>query len=128
MKRIFHQVSKILIVACLTVGVFLTVKKTVVEKDRQKSFTHQKSVVLKKYLVGHKKPQRIEIFNYTKKYEADVSELKKLKIPQDPNSDFYATIQFFTDESDSEAPLIAQIRFIDIKTNNTIKEESLNLE
>lgn len=87
-----------------------------------------KAIILKNYLLQQPKPQRIEIFNYTKKFESEVALIKKLKIPQDKNSNIYMTIQFFTDEDDPKAPLIAQIRTLDIKTQNLLKEESINLE
>lgn len=89
---------------------------------------NSKATTLKKYLLAQPKPQRIEVFNYTKKFENDVNLLKKLKIPQDKGSGVYMTIQFFTDEDDPKAPLIAQIRILDAKTQNLKQEESLNLE
>ncbi|MBC7420877.1 MAG: hypothetical protein H7328_09120 [Bdellovibrio sp.] len=124
----FQQIIKVFIVICLTAGVFLLAKKSYNKKVLQKSYTNSKLVTLKKYLIGHEKPQRVEIFSYTQRFEKDVAEIKKLKIAQSPQSNFYVTIQFFTDESDATAPLIAQIRFVDIKSGNQIKEESLNLE
>ena len=85
-------------------------------------------MTLKKYLLAYQKPQRIELTGLSDRYARDIKELKKLKISQDPNSDFYITIQLFTDETDKSAPLIAQIRFVDLKTGNSRKEESINLE
>jgi hypothetical protein len=86
-----------------------------------------RSEALKKYFLANPKPQHIEITNLSKRFEKDVQNFKKLKIPQDKASTFYISIQFFTDESDANAPLVAQIRFIEVKSGNTIKEESINL-
>lgn len=88
----------------------------------------QKSAALKAYLLTIKKPQRIEFTNLSQRFDKEIQNFKQLKIPQDKNSDFYLSIQFFTDEGDATAPLVAQIRFIDIKSGNTTKEESINLE
>lgn len=88
----------------------------------------QKSENLKKYLLNAGKPQRIEFTNLSKRFEEDIQNFKNIKIPQDKNSDFYLSIQFFTDEDDKTAPLVAQIRYIDIKSGNTTKEESINLD
>lgn len=88
----------------------------------------QKAENLKKYLLSAQKPQRIEFTNLSKRFEEDIQNFKNIKIPQDKNSDFYLSIQFFTDEDDKTAPLVAQIRYIDIKSGNTTKEESINLD
>lgn len=128
MNKLVQQVIKLLIVATMTAGVFLLVRGFYVNSFQPKAFTHSKSVALKNYLLAHEPPQRVEIFSYTKRFEKDVSEIKKMKIAQNPQSKFYVTIQFFTDESDDAAPLIAQIRFIDVKSGNQIQEQSLNLE
>lgn len=87
-----------------------------------------KSEVLKNYLTSIDKPQKIEFANLSQRFEQQIQSFKNLKIPQDKNSNFYLSIQFFTDEGDNTAPLVAQIRYIDIKSGNTIKEESINLE
>ena len=122
------KILKIIILVCMTAGFFLLIRNIYERNLSQNSSTHSKSNMLKKYFINKELPQRVEIFNYTKRFENDVNKIKKIKIPQSSKSTFYVTIQFFTDESDNEAPLIAQIRFIDIKSGNQINEESLNLE
>lgn len=114
-------------------GLYLIIKpqlKVNLKTSQQASLseTNTKASALKNYLLQQPKPQRIEIFSYSKKFETDINELKKLKIPQDQSSNTYITIQFFTDEDDPKAPLIAQIRTLDVKTKNLEKEESINLE
>lgn len=88
----------------------------------------KKSEALKSYLLGIKKPQRIEFTNLSQRFDEVIQSFKQIKVPQDKKSDFYLSIQFFTDEDDTTAPLVAQIRYIDIKSGNTTKEESINLE
>lgn len=122
---------KFVVVVCFTIGAFLIFKNYYRQDFIDKlspSNLNSKTESLKKYLLTHQKPARVEIVNLSKRFEADVQTIKKLKIAQDKNSDFYIMIQFFTDESDEKAPLVAQVRFIEIKSGNTIKEESLNLE
>ncbi len=87
-----------------------------------------KSLILKKYLLKFQKPSRIEIAGLSTKFVTEISEIKKLKVAQDSASDFYVIIKLFSDETDSGAPLVAQIQFIDLKTGNLRKEESINLE
>ncbi len=128
MTKAVQQIVKILIVICLTAGVFLLSRNAYKKQTSRKPHTHSMSATLKKYFLANEKPQRIEILSYTKRFEKDVQEIKKMKIAQNSQATFYATVQFFTDESDLTAPLIAQIRFIDLKSGNQIKEESLNLE
>ena len=131
MKKLAQEIIKLIIAICLTVGAFLTFKnfyKQSLNSNTTQENLGSKSEILKKYLTSNKKPQRIEIVNLSTRFEKDVQTIKQIKIAQDKNSDFYISIQFFTDENDLKAPLIAQIRFIDIKTGNTIKEESLNLD
>ncbi len=131
MKKIILEAVKLLVVICFTIGAFLTFKnfykRAQVETSPTETFD-RKSETLKKFLMSNDKPQRIEIINLSSRFEKDVQLIKKLKINQDKNANFYISIQFFTDENDLKAPLIAQIRFVEIKSGNTIKEESLNLE
>jgi hypothetical protein len=87
-----------------------------------------KAIMLKQYLQTEDKPARIEVIDYTQRFKGDVDEIKKMKVALDPKSHFYIKIQFFTDESDKTAPLIAQISFIELPSQNLIKEESLNLD
>lgn len=128
--KIITGFIKLIVVICFSIGGFLMFKKFYKQEfTSPHSVTlDSKSDALKKYLTTHQKPARIEIIGLSKRYESEINEIKKLKIAQDKNSNFYVMIQFFADESDQTSPLIAQIRFIETKSGNTIKEESLNLE
>lgn len=128
MSKIFQALAKMLVLVCVVVGAGLVYKSQEDKKDYQESLTNKKALYLKKYLLGYNKPQRVEITNLTKRLEKDVEEIKQMKISLDPNSPFYITIDFFTDENDVEAPLIASIKFIEIASQNKIKEDNINLE
>ena len=128
MSKIFQALAKMLVLVCVVVGAGLVYKSQEDKKDYQESLTNKKALYLKKYLLGYNKPQRVEITNLTKRLEKDVEEIKQMKISLDPNSPFYVTIDFFTDENDVEAPLIASIKFIEIASQNKIKEDNINLE
>ncbi len=86
---------------------------------------------VKEKLLKYQKPARIEVTNYIRNpehpYQKDIQEIKKLKIPQNPEGTYYIQINFFADETDVNAPLVAQIMFLDLKTNNIIEESSLTL-
>ena len=101
-------------------------KEYVQQKAEQELNT--KALQVKKLLLKYKKPARIEIQSFTKRFANDVADIKKLKIPMDQNSNFYMEVELFSDDTDETAPLIVQIRFKDIKTQAQIKEESINLE
>lgn len=128
MKKILQALAKMLILVCVVIGAGLVYKSQEDKKDYQDSLTNKKALYLKKYLLGYSKPQRVEITNLTKRLEKDVEEIKQMKISVDPNSAFYITIDFFTDENDTEAPLIASVKFIEISSQNKIKEDNINLE
>lgn len=86
---------------------------------------------IKEKLSKYQKPVRIEVVNYIKDlqhpYQKEIEAIKKIKVPQDPNGTYYIQINFFVDETDKAAPLVAQMVFLDLKTNNIIEESSLNL-
>lgn len=84
--------------------------------------------ILRKHLLKYSSPQKVEINNLTERLAGDVEEIKKIKIPLKSEAPFYISIDLFTDEHDPTAPLVAQIQFFDIKSENKIKEESINLE
>lgn len=129
MINTFQKFIKFVMLVLFILGLGLVIKSKidVDQKPDQPEFS-TKTMVLKNYLGQQKKPQRIEIFGLSERFARQIGEIKKLKVAQDKNSDFYVTIQLFSDEKDESAPLIAQIRLIDIKSGNLIKEESINLE
>jgi hypothetical protein len=131
MIKLIQEIIKLVIVICFSIGAFFVFKaayKDLRGHEKIETKLSASAEILKNYLIKNKKPQRVEIVNLSKRFINEVGEIKKLKIAQDKKSSFYISIQFFTDESDEKAPLIAQVRFIEIKTGNTIKEESLNLD
>lgn len=129
MKSIFSGLIKLVLIVGIAYGLFLfargfyTVQRPVVVKE-----INPKVMNLKKFFTGYNKPARVEVIDLTEKFKADVEEIKKMKIPLDAKSTFYIKIQFFTDETDDTAPLVAQIRFIDLQSENLLKEESINLD
>lgn len=132
MSKFIQAFVKIVILLCLAMGAALIItsreERATAKKKMQLEHNNPKALMLKKFLLGFKKPERVEVFNYTKKYEKDVNDILNMQLATDPNSDFYIGIQFFTDETDAEAPLVAQIRFFNIKSDNLLKEHVLNLE
>jgi hypothetical protein len=127
MKNLIHAFLRLLILICVLVGGFVVYQSWQGRNRQQAEFRNEKAITLKKFLLGYNKPSRVEIFSYTKRYANDVEEIKKMNVPLDAQSTFYITIQFFTDENDPTAPLVAQVRFMDLKTDNMVKEESINL-
>lgn len=131
-NKAIQSIVKFVILFCLVLGGYLIYnsknESAKLKKKIQSEHNSPKALKLKKYLLGFKKPERVEIFNYTKRFENDVNQILEMKVPTDPNSNFYVTIQFFSDEADQTAPLVAQIRFLDTKSKNVMKEQSLNLE
>ena len=121
---------KIIVTVLVILGLFLMLKNnlTLPNKSQQQEELSPKSLALKNHLIKYQKPKRIELTGLSERFSREIQEIKRLKIPQNAQAEFYLTIQLFTDETDPKAPLIAQIRFIDIKSGNAIKEESINLE
>ena len=128
MRSFLNLISKIIIISCIAIGSILIYNSEQEKKNFQIENVNSKAITLKKYLLRFNRPQKVEIFNLTERLKADVEEIKKISLPLDPNSQFYVSIDLFTDENDSQAPLIAQVKFFEISTNNKLKEENLNLE
>lgn len=89
------------------------------------------SAKVKKFISNYKRPSHVVVQSYIKdphsRFNNDIEEIKKLKIQKSENSNYFIELQLFTDETDPTAPLVVQMRFLDKKTQNLIKEESLNL-
>ncbi|MFZ3231770.1 MAG: hypothetical protein WA160_16305 [Pseudobdellovibrio sp.] len=128
MNSLIQNIINAIIIVLVILGLGLLVKNKYSLTVQTEEKIPSKTLALKKYLLNHEKPQRIEIVGLSDRFSKDISDIKKLKVSQDLNSDFYITIQLFSDEEDKAAPLIAQIRFVDLKTGNLKKEESINLE
>ena len=127
-----HSVDKVAkwLVALMFVAGMVLIFKGKIERTQVSSMgsSSAKSLILKKYLLKYQKPARIEIAGLSTKFVLDIAEIKKLQVAQDSASDFYVIIKLFSDETDTAAPLVAQIQFIDLKSGNLRKEESINLE
>ena len=89
------------------------------------------SFKVKKFISNYKRPSHVVVQSYIKdpnsRFKKDIEEIKKLKILKSEASNYFIELQLFTDEADPTAPLVVQMRFLDKKTQNLIKEESLNL-
>jgi hypothetical protein len=107
--------------------IYTRIKKEQVADKKHKE-TYTRALQVKKYIIKYKKPARIEIESFTKRYQKDIEEIKNLKIPMDQNSNFYMQVQLFSEDTDETSPLILQIKFKDLKNQALIKEESINLE
>ncbi|AGH96515.1 hypothetical protein [Pseudobdellovibrio exovorus] len=134
MKSLIQILVKLAILACIVAGVALIVRnlpdtKTEPQEVAQpEELANPKAQALRKHLLAYNRPARVEIINLTQRFAGDVEEIKKMTLPLNQDSKFYVRIQFFTDETDPAAPLVAQMRFLDIKNDNLLKEESINLE
>ena len=127
MKNILNILATLIALGCLVGGGAL-IYNGISEKDAPAVAENKKALALRSYLAKYGKPARIEINNLTKRLSADVEEVKKIKISLDQKAKFYISIDLFTDENDQDAPLVAQIKFMDSATENKIKEENINLE
>ncbi len=129
MSHSVDKIAKWLVAVMFVIGMVLIFKGKV-ERTQVLSIesSSAKSLILKKYLLKYQKPARIEIAGLSTKFVSEIDEIKKLKVAQDSASDFYVIIKLFSDETDAAAPLVAQIQFIDLKSGNLRKEESINLD
>ena len=131
MTNLINKIVKLSISILVVLGFALIFKNKMVKQTESAESAEpasSKSLVLKKFLLKFQKPERIEIYGLSERFAKDITELKKLKVAQDKASDFYVTIKLFSDETDITAPLVAQIQFVDLKSGNLRKEESINLE
>ena len=133
MRNLIAAFLKLVVVVFIGAGVYLVYKSMTPMNAAKAPLVEQQNdlspeaVLLKNHLLKYKTPQRVEIRNLTQRLIQDGEEIKKIKIPLRQDSKFYITVDLFTDENDPKAPLVAQIQFYDIKTENKIKEESINL-
>jgi len=101
-------------------------KEYAADKKHKQDYT--RALQVKKEIIKYKKPARVEIETFTKRYQDDIEDIKALKIPLDENAGHYMQVQLFSEDTDETSPLILQIKFKDVKSNALIKEESINLE
>lgn len=101
-------------------------KEYAAEKFNKEVYT--RALQVKKHILKYKRPARVEIETFTKRYQKDIEEIKDLKIPLDENAKFFMQVQLFSEDTDESSPLILQIKFKDLKTQALIQEDSINLE
>ncbi len=129
MRNLLADILKFLVfVLVISGGYFIYNSKnhSIVQMPSEK--LSAQAQLLKQHLMKYSAPSRIEINNLTKRLSNQVVEIKKIKIPLKKESEFYISIDLFTDENDKVAPLVAQIQYFENKTDNKIKEESINLD
>ena len=128
MNNAFSLIIKLIALGCIFAGSGLIYNGFSVENAQKKVALNSKAASLKAYLGKFKKPQRVEINNTTERLAKDAEDIKKINVSLDQGSKFYISITLFTDENDQQAPLIAQVSFMDLESDNKIKEENINLE
>lgn len=131
MTVFFKVIRTVFIVLIILLLVYKQFESKDQQTDHQKQVIKNNAYLVKGILLKYKKPQRIEIQNFIKseksKFTNDIQEIKNIKTFLNPDSNFYIELQLFTDEADSTAPLVVQLRFLDIKSKNLIQEKSINL-
>lgn len=118
-----------IIIISFAIGLFLYsgIKRELAKRQKHQEI-YTRALQAKKFFIKYKKPARIEIESFSNKYQKDIAEIKQLKVPLDENSNFFMQVQLFSDDSDENAPLVMQTKFKDIKTNNLIQEDAINLD
>lgn len=127
MLNLVKNLCIVFISVAIALLVYTRIKKEQVADEKHKQ-DYTRALQAKKYILKYKKPARVEIESFTKRYEKDIADIKALKIPMDEHSAFYMQVQLFSEDTDESSPLILQIKFKDLKTQALIKEESINLE
>ena len=127
MLNLVKNLCIVFIAVAIALMVYTRIKKDVaVDKKHKQDYT--KALQVKKEILKYKKPSRVEIETFTKRYQDDIEDIKDLKIPIDEKSHYYMQVQLFSEDTDESSPLILQIKFKDNKTQNLIKEDSINLD
>ena len=127
MLNLAKNLCIIFIAVAIGLMLYTRVKKEYTADLKQKQ-DYTRALQVKKEIIKYKKPARVEIETFTKRYQKDLEEIKSLKIPLDENANFYVQVQLFSEDTDESSPLILQMKFKDIKTQNLIREESINLD
>lgn len=127
MLNLIKNLCIVFISIAIALLVYTRVKKEYAA-DKFNKEVYTRALQVKKHILKYKKPARVEIETFTKRYQKDLEEIKELKIPLDENSNFYMQVQLFSEDTDESSPLILQIKFKDLKTQALIKEDSINLE
>ena len=128
MKKIIKGLLSLLSFVCIIAGASFLLTHKNVETEKRVPASNQKASALQHFLERYQKPSRIEVTSLTQRFAADAEDIKKIQMPLDQQSRFYIAITLFTDETDNEAPLVAQIKFMDATTENKLSEENINLD
>lgn len=106
------------------------------DSETEEVVTHKKVenpniTIIRNKLNSYNEINRVEIRNYIKDvrhpYQTDINLIKKMKTHLSAHGKKYLELNFFTNETDDKAPLVAQFILIDEKTKNVLEESSLNL-
>ena len=127
MLNLVKNLCIVFIAVAIALLLYTRVKKEYAAEQKHKQ-DYTRALQVKKEIIKYKKPARVEIETFTKRYQKDLEEIKALKIPLDENAGHYMQVQLFSEDTDETSPLILQIKFKDVKNNGLIKEESINLE
>lgn len=127
MLNIAKNICIVFISIAIALLVYTRIKKEYAADQKHKEI-YTRALQVKKHMLKYKKPARVEIESFTKRYQKDIEDIKKLKVPLDENANFYMQVQLFSEDTDESSPLILQIRFKDLKTQALIQEDSINLE
>ena len=127
MLNLVKNLCVVFIAVAIALMLYTRIKKDVAADKKHKQ-DYTKALQVKKEILKYKKPSRVEIETFTKRYQDDIADIKDLKIPIDEKSHYYMQVQLFSEDTDESSPLILQIKFKDNKTQNLIKEDSINLD
>lgn len=127
MLNLVRNLCIVFISIAIALLVYTRIKKEYATHQKNKEI-YTRALQVKKHILKYKRPVRVEIETFTKRYQKDIEDIKQLKIPLDENSNFYMQVQLFSEDTDESSPLVLQIRFKDLKTQALIQEDSINLE
>lgn len=127
MLNLAKNLCVVFISVALGLMLYTRIKKEYAEHEKNKEI-YTRALQVKKFLLKYKKPARVEIESFTKRYQKDIADIKNLKIPMDESSKFFMEVQLFSEDTDESSPLVLQVRFKDINSKALIQEDSINLE
>jgi hypothetical protein len=134
MKKIFVVFYFLLTVGCHQITEFLNEDSETLDSEISSSPQKNESkniTIVRDKLNSYSEINRVEIRNYVKNaqhpYQSEISLIKKIKTHLATSGKKYLELNFFTNELDPKAPLVAQFILIDEKTKNVLEESSLNL-
>ena len=131
MKVLFFLFYILFTTSCQQISDFLN-EDLETEVTKPTPSTENKNItIIRDKLNSFSEINRVEIRNYIKNaqhpYQSDIILIKKIKTHLVVNGKKYLELNFFTNELDAKAPLIAQFILIDEKSKNILEESSVNL-